>query len=82
MPCGKVAETEQASIINHSINIFLGGNWDPTYKNKKFSSVNSYSQNLLPTCKAFPKKTTRCIWFTQRHKVCNGTTVLQEVQML
>jgi len=46
MPCGKVAETEQASIINQSINIFnvLGGNWDPTDKNKKFSSVNSYSQ--------------------------------------
>jgi len=43
--------------------------------------VNSYSQNLLPTCKAFPKETT-CIWFTQRHKVCNSTTVLQEVQML
>ncbi len=67
---------------NQSINIFivLGGNWDPT--DKKFSSVNSYRQDLLPTCKAFPKETTTCIWFTQSHKVCNSTTVLQEVQML
>ena len=41
--------------INQSINVFnvLGGNWDPT--DKKFSSVNSYRQDLLPTCKAFPK---------------------------
>ena len=64
--------------INKSINVFhvLGGNWDPT--DKKFSSVSSYRQDLLPTCKAFPEKTTTCIWFTQRHKVCNGTTVLQE----
>ncbi len=39
--------------------IFLGGgggaNWDPT---DMFSSVNSYRQALLPTCKAFPKETT------------------------
>ena len=65
--------------INQSINIVnvLGGNWDPT--DKKFSSVNSYKQNLLPTCKAFPKETATSIWFTQCHKVCNGTTVLQEV---
>jgi len=70
------------SYYNQSINIFnvLGGNWDPT--DKKFSSVNSYRQDLLPTCKAFPKKTTTCIWFRQSHKVCNSTTVLQEVQML
>ena len=60
----------------------LGGNWDPT--DKKFSSVNAYREDLLPTCKAFPKETTTCtcIWFTQCHKVCNGTTVLQEVYML
>ena len=25
---------------------------------KKLSSVNSYRQDLLPTCKAFPKETT------------------------
>ncbi len=42
--------------------MFWGGNWDPT--DKKFSSVNSYRQDLLPTCKAFPKETTACIWFT------------------
>ena len=68
--------------INQSINIFnvLGGNWDPA--DKKFSSVNSYRQDLLPTFKAFPKETTTCIWFPQSHKVCNSTTVLQEVQML
>ncbi len=68
-------------LINQSIaiNIFnvLGGNWDPT--DKKFSSVNSYRQDLLPTCKAFPKETTTCVWFTQSHKVCNSITVLQEV---
>ena len=73
-----------SSIFFQSINILnfnvLGGNWDPT--DKKFSSVNSYRQDLLPTCKAFPKETTTCIWFTQSHKVCNSTTVLQEVQML
>ncbi len=71
-----------SSNLFQSINIFnfLGGNWDPT--DKKFSSVNSYRQDLLPTCKAFPKETTTCIWFTQSHKVCNSTTVLQEVQML
>ncbi len=68
--------------INQLINIFnvLGGNWDPT--DKKFSSVNSYRQDLLPICKPFPKETTTCIWFAQNHKVCNSTTVLQEVQML
>ena len=68
--------------INQSINIFnvLGGNWDS--RDKKFSSVNSYRQGLLPTCKAFPKETTTCIWFTHSHKVCNIITVLQKVQML
>ena len=44
--------------------------------------MNSYRQDLLPTCKAFPKETTTCIWFTQSCKVCNSTTVLQEGQML
>ena len=54
--------------INQSINKDIecpGGSWDPT--DKKFSSMNSYRQNLLPTCKAFPKETTTCIWFTQGH---------------
>ena len=71
--------TVHSQSINQSINVFnvLGGNWDPT--DKKFSSVNSYRQNLLPTCKAFPKEITTSIWFTQCHKVCIGTTVLQEV---
>ena len=62
--------------INQSINIFnvLRGNWDPT--DKKFSSVNSYRQDLLPTCKAFPKETTTSIWFTpydsgiEKHHMC------------
>ncbi len=73
---------ELLAFFSSSINIFnvLGGNWDPT--DKKFSSVNSYRQDLFPTCKAFPKETTTCIWFTQSHKVCKSTTVLQEVQML
>ena len=57
-----------------------GANWDPT--DKKFSSVDSYRQHLLPTSKAFPKETTTtCIWL-QGHKVSNSTTMLQEVQML
>ncbi len=74
--------TNFRATINQSINqsiYVLGGNWDPT--DKKFSSVNSYRQDLLPTCKTFPKETTTCIWFTQNHKVCNSTTVLQELQM-
>ena len=69
--------------INQSIKQYiwvLGGNWDPT--DKRVSAVNSYRQNLLPTWKAFPKETTRCIWFTKSYEVCNSTTVLQEVQML
>jgi len=47
--------------VSQSINIYnvLGGNWDPT--DKKFSSVNSYRQDLLPTCKAFPKVATDSI---------------------
>ena len=46
--------------VCQSINVFnvLGGNWDPT---DKFSSVNTYRQALLPTCKAFPKETTTSI---------------------
>ena len=61
------------------INVFnvLGGKRDPT--DKKFSSVILYRQDLLPTCKGFPKEITTCIWFTQCHKVCNDATVLQEV---
>jgi len=41
-------------INDQSTNVFnvLGGNWDPT--DKKFSSVNSSRQDLVPTCKAFP----------------------------
>ena len=51
------------SIHQYVFNV-LGGNWDQT--DKKVSSVNAYKQNLLPTCKAFPKETTTCIWFTIR----------------
>ena len=45
---------ELVQSINQSIlfNV-LGGNWDST--DKKFDSVNSYTQDSLPTCKAFPK---------------------------
>ena len=50
----------------------LGANWDPT--DKKFSSVNSFRQNLLPTCKAFPKETTTCIWSIQ---ITKSATVQQ-----
>ena len=61
-------------VPNQSINIFKCPGY-PT--DKKFSSVNSHRQDLLPTCKAFPKETTTCIWFTQSHKVCNSTTVTE-----
>ncbi len=74
--CANSADSEAgAVVVNQSINVFnvLG---DPT--DKKFSSVNSYKQDLLPACKAFPKEITTCIWFTQSHKICNGATVLQE----
>ena len=57
-----------------SINIFnvLGGNWDPT--DKKFSSVNSYRQDYLPTCKAFPKDAPHAFG---SHKVIKSATVQQ-----
>ncbi len=48
--------------INHEVFDVLGGNWDPT--DNKFSSVSSYRQDLLPTCKAFCKETTVCIWLS------------------
>ena len=60
--------------INQSIDLMstlkdvLGGNWDPTDKN--FSSVNSYRQDLLPTCKAFPYK-----WLTSTLQI--GRNLLQ-----
>jgi hypothetical protein len=45
------------TLLNQSINKYvfhvLGGNWDPT--DNKISSVSSYRQDLLPTCKAFPE---------------------------
>ncbi len=60
--------------------------WGPTgtQQTKSFSSVNLYSQNLLPTCKAFPKETTTCIWSSDSYlrKDMKSATVLQEVQML
>ncbi len=73
-----VASTESLTSININqyVHIVLGGNWDPI--DKKFSSVNAYRQDVLPTRKAFPKETTACIWFTQIIK----SAVLQEVQML
>ena len=37
-----------------------GGQLGPN--RQEFSSVNSYRQDLLPTCKAFPEETTVCIW--------------------
>jgi len=68
--CVYVTSVMTQSINQYILNV-LGGNWDPT--DKKFSSVNSYRQDLLPICKAFPKETTTRIWFTQSHKVCNKT---------
>ena len=51
--------------VNQSINqsIYLMS-WGAAI-DKKFSSVTSYRQDLLPACKVFPKETTTCIWFTQ-----------------
>ena len=51
--------------INQSINqcMYLMS-WGATGTQTR-SSVHSYRQDLLPTCKAFPKETTTCVWFTQ-----------------
>ena len=48
----------------------LRDNWDPA--DKKVSSVNSYRQDLLPTCKAAPKETNVMIVIQQResHAFC------------
>ena len=56
--------------INQLINMFsvLGGNWDPA--DKKFSSVNSYRQDLLPTCKCMTCLLTRQItWSHQASRI-------------
>ena len=60
---------------NQSINVFnvLGGNWGPT--DKEFSSVNSYRQDLLPTCKAFSKNT--CMIAFGSHNVIKSAMVQQ-----
>ena len=59
--CDYTCSQSQRMVLNdlrksQSINVFnvLRGNWDPT--DKQFSSVNSYRQDLLRTCKAFPKE--------------------------
>jgi hypothetical protein len=54
-----------------SINVLnvLGGNWDPT--DKKFSSVNSYRQDLLPTCKHSLRKPPHAFG---SHKVINSAS--------
>ena len=57
-----------------------GDNWDPT--GQEIQLIKFIHTNLLASCKAFLKKKTTCIWFTQGHKECNNTKVLQEVQML
>ena len=69
--------------INQSIYLMSWGATG-TQQTKSFSSVNLYSQNLLPTCKAFPKETTTCIWSSDSYlrKDMKSATVLQEVQML
>ena len=62
----------------------LGGNWDPT--DRKFSKVNAYRQELLPTCKAIFVNA----YAFGSHKIlksaivqrCTILIVLQEVQML
>ena len=51
--CRHDASNDTKLTININIQC-PGGNWDPT--DRKFSSVNSYRQDLLPTCKAFPKE--------------------------
>ena len=69
--------------VNQSINVFnvLGGNWDPT--DRKEVQFSEFIQiRFVSYMQSIPKETTTCIWFTQSHEVCNGTTVLQEVNML
>ena len=48
----------------------------------EFSSMHSYRQQVFHTCKTFPKESTTCIRFIQRHKVCNSATVLKMVHTL
>ena len=61
-------------------NICPGGQLGPNRQEVQFSefidtTFASYMQSI-------PKETTTSIWFTQSYKVCNSTTMLQEVQML
>ena len=50
--CAGQLPINQSIYYKLSINV-LGGNWVDSTDNK-FSSVDSYRQDLLPTCKAFP----------------------------
>lgn len=64
----------------------LRGNCDTIGYCKKFTSVKSYRQNLLPTSKAFPEKLTTCrldmhTKYYYGKNVCNSTKVLQEAQL-
>ena len=60
----------------------LGGQLRPHKQQIQFSEFTQ--SNLLPTCKAVPKRTTTCtaLCFTQYKRVCNSTRMMQEVQML
>ncbi len=69
--------------IDQSINQYVkcpGGQLGPNRQKVQLSEV--IQSKFASYMQAFPKEITTCIWFTQRHKVCNSTTVLQEVQML
>ena len=66
--------------INSSIYLM---SWGATGTQQTRSSVQWIHTDKICFLHAkHSKETTTCIWFTQSHKVCNSTTVLQEVQML
>ena len=45
--------------------------WRATETQQTRCSVQRiHRQDLLPTCKAFPKESTAYLWFTQSHEVC------------
>ena len=72
-------------IVNQSINV-LGQLGVPVINQSMYwgphtqeVQISEFIQTRFAACKSFPDETITCVWFTQSHKVCNGTTVLQEV---
>jgi len=62
-------------LISHHMFDVLGGDQDPT--GKKFSLVNSYRQDFFLHAKHSLGKPPHVFGSHKKHKVCDGTTVLQ-----